>query len=715
MAGKVLSISLSASLAPLQKALENVGKMMNDFASSIEKTDKKIADSIRTNVAEMNSSLSKVKESFINTEKAGDDAGKKGTASLRQQLRQATMEAQRLAQTVGMSDPKFVEAAKRAAALKDEMGDVNNAIQAMNPDERFKGVASALSGSVKVIAGMQGAMAAFGVESDNAAQVMAKLQGMMALSEGLNAMGSMKDTLKILGTQATAFGTALKAAIGSTGIGLLIIAVGALAANWDKIMSVVSGVSKEQEKLHESLQKSIKSKQRELEMFDAQKAQMLLAGKSEREILQARMQRINMVIKEMSADLALQKQMRDGQIAAAQRNKDILVGIIDFLARPIKALLTGIDAIGEAFGAQWDLVKKFESFEGSIANVFFDPKEVKEKADKQIQESELALEKMKSDYAQAQLDIKAIDKKQADDKKKSEADKVQAIMDATEKELQIQKAAFDEQQRINAQLRAERYQQVIEQQKMLADNLQAVKESADRELEVRKKTGLSTLQLDEQFEKLRRENADLSNEEIYKKIEESFTSYAAANKMAAESAQALNQALQNMAAQGIAMAAEALGTALAGGAVAFGDLLGGLVSMVADTANQLGKQFIAMGTAALVATTQLFSNPVAAIAAGAALVAASAAAKQLVKSMAAPKKMEQGGLIYGNSFVNVGEYGNAHTNPEVIAPLSKLKGLLPQGNSQDVRIHGLIQGNAMAVVNAKQGRAFTTITGRRSL
>ena len=42
MAGKVLNISLNATITPLQKALENVGKMMNDFAASIEKTDKKM-------------------------------------------------------------------------------------------------------------------------------------------------------------------------------------------------------------------------------------------------------------------------------------------------------------------------------------------------------------------------------------------------------------------------------------------------------------------------------------------------------------------------------------------------------------------------------------------------------------------------------------------------------------------------------------------------
>nr|WP_320037815.1 hypothetical protein [uncultured Bacteroides sp.] len=39
-------------------------------------------------------------------------------------------------------------------------------------------------------------------------------------------------------------------------------------------------------------------------------------------------------------------------------------------------------------------------------------------------------------------------------------------------------------------------------------------------------------------------------------------------------------------------------------------------------------------------------------------------------------KFANGGLVYGNSVVNVGEYAGASSNPEVIAPLSKLKKLI---------------------------------------
>lgn len=50
-------------------------------------------------------------------------------------------------------------------------------------------------------------------------------------------------------------------------------------------------------------------------------------------------------------------------------------------------------------------------------------------------------------------------------------------------------------------------------------------------------------------------------------------------------------------------------------------------------------------------------------------------------------KMASGGLAYGNTFANIGEYPNARSNPEVVAPLSKLQDILAKSsnNSADVK------------------------------
>lgn len=52
---------------------------------------------------------------------------------------------------------------------------------------------------------------------------------------------------------------------------------------------------------------------------------------------------------------------------------------------------------------------------------------------------------------------------------------------------------------------------------------------------------------------------------------------------------------------------------------------------------------------------------------------AGAAVASVVAAFASMPKLASGGIAYGNSIVNVGEYAGASGNPEVIAPLSKLR------------------------------------------
>lgn len=50
-------------------------------------------------------------------------------------------------------------------------------------------------------------------------------------------------------------------------------------------------------------------------------------------------------------------------------------------------------------------------------------------------------------------------------------------------------------------------------------------------------------------------------------------------------------------------------------------------------------------------------------------------------------KLASGGIAYGNTIANVGEYANARSNPEVIAPLDKLKGMLGDNGEQRITIN----------------------------
>lgn len=65
-----------------------------------------------------------------------------------------------------------------------------------------------------------------------------------------------------------------------------------------------------------------------------------------------------------------------------------------------------------------------------------------------------------------------------------------------------------------------------------------------------------------------------------------------------------------------------------------------------------------------------------------------AAVSVVMKAMKKAKKFKEGGIVSGTTLGMVGEYAGARSNPEVIAPLDKLKNLLPQPAAQPMALGG---------------------------
>lgn len=129
---------------------------------------------------------------------------------------------------------------------------------------------------------------------------------------------------------------------------------------------------------------------------------------------------------------------------------------------------------------------------------------------------------------------------------------------------------------------------------------------------------------------------------------------------------------------------EQLGNALSGA----GFNIKSFLLPVAEAVISFGKLAIQVGIAALGIKTALKSlNPAIAIAGGIALVALGT----LVKNSLATPKLAEGGLAYGPTMATVGDNRNARVDPEVIAPLSKLKSMMGDmgvGGSLETRISG---------------------------
>lgn len=178
----------------------------------------------------------------------------KSVGSIKQQLREAQKELLAVSDQFGSTSKQAIAAAKRVAEFKDQIGDAKALTDAFNPDAKFKAFGAALQGVAGGFAAVQGAQALFGSESEDLAKTLAKVQGAMALTQGLDAIGEAGDSFKNLKKVVVDSFNSIKAAIGSTGIGLLVIAVGALAMNWDKVTAALGKASETQKAYNDTLE-----------------------------------------------------------------------------------------------------------------------------------------------------------------------------------------------------------------------------------------------------------------------------------------------------------------------------------------------------------------------------------------------------------------------------------------------------------------------------
>ena len=126
----------------------------------------------------------------------------------------------------------------------------------------------------------------------------------------------------------------------------------------------------------------------------------------------------------------------------------------------------------------------------------------------------------------------------------------------------------------------------------------------------------------------------------------------------------------NMIGNSIASFADSLGQAVTSGNGL--EALKTMLTAMMDMLSQFGQALIAAGTASL-ALKAVAWNGIGAIIAGGALVAATAAAKAALQNATA---FADGGIVSGPTYALVGEYAGARNNPEVIAPLDKLRTLI---------------------------------------
>lgn len=124
-----------------------------------------------------------------------------------------------------------------------------------------------------------------------------------------------------------------------------------------------------------------------------------------------------------------------------------------------------------------------------------------------------------------------------------------------------------------------------------------------------------------------------------------------------------------------------------------------MMGAIANFMQSVGAALITTAIASKAFKELILQNPVAAAAAGVALVAGAAILRAQLSEGPNITAFAEGGIVSGPTLGLMGEYPNARSNPEVIAPLDKLKGMLKSGDSSSGFIASTsIQGRDLAIV-----------------
>jgi hypothetical protein len=577
--------------------IEKLRQGFNDAISVIKKSG-----------GEMSADVAKSAKSI--EEKLAAIATKNPTMATVRQLTQLAMEARALGPEFAASADQFI---REAGSIKDSIGDARAEVAYFASDTRRL---DAVLGAVGAIAGafgaVEGALALAGVENEDLQKTMVKLQGAIALVNGVQAIqkvlldeNATKTGVLALAnrvyTSATAGATgatlAFRTALMSIGIGVVIAGIGALIANFDKLKNAIFPADAALKSLNNTLDKTIAKNENDIKILEAKGDKLGSFAKQE--------QNLNITLQKARANFG-------------KNNKENWGKIIDDTKTALLVLKIERDnynteeAVKQAEHAADVLKQQQDAYNKRLAK----QRKFNEEQAKIEREGQ---ERVSSYYS---IDRQGIDKATPKLNPKPISGPIQSTSKAmTEAEREIRASE------LRQALDAEDYQERM-----------------------------------------------------------------------TKSMEGVNQAFNNLTADGLEAFGVLLGDIMTGQIGSFQDFGKKLLGAVAAFMKSFGQALIATATASKAFKELLIKNPVLAAAAGVALIAGSAVITNMLNKGPQATAFAEGGIVSGPTLGLVGEYPGASSNPEVIAPLDKLKGMLNTNEQSGFVASTTIQGRDLAIV-----------------
>jgi hypothetical protein len=346
-------------------------------------------------------------------------AQSEGAAVSSQSLKSQLRELQAQLANTAPDSTKYRELSQAAGELKDKIGDAAQAVgtQAGGAFERVSGSLGLVTSRITSL------------DFEGAAE------GAKLLAKNISDIkpGDITNGIKGIGSALGSVGKALL----TNPIFLIGAAIAAAIVYADKLLPLVDGVSDaEGERLKLQEQSASVSKEA-LDSVSAQENILKLQGKTEKEILDIKIKKADQALIDQKAVIETLELQRIQQIEAAERNRDILKGLLNFLSLPLTALLAGVDLLtaglnkaglitDETFSKVGNLRDKFTT---SVAELVFDPKEVASKGDETIKAARKTYENLENQQAGFKLSVKNLEKSAADETNKKNEERLKSEED----------------------------------------------------------------------------------------------------------------------------------------------------------------------------------------------------------------------------------------------------------------------------------------------
>jgi len=227
--------------------MDNAAKSVGVFSTAtggLKQTLNGVGSNFKTLTSDIQSSNSVMGTATQEFEDLGDAVAKT----------QRNVEA--LALQYGINDDRTKEAIRVAGAYKGQLEQLDFAIDSNKggTDQLVRGV-QGLTAGFEIAAGT---MALLGSESENLTKLLLKVQGAMALAQGLKDLkeygGAIKALVSSVGEKLVGAFSTLRGALISSGIGAAIVGVGLLINEFVKLKEATEGASEEQKTYNQQLE-----------------------------------------------------------------------------------------------------------------------------------------------------------------------------------------------------------------------------------------------------------------------------------------------------------------------------------------------------------------------------------------------------------------------------------------------------------------------------